>query len=55
MPLIWQDIEIETFVPWINNLGVEIPWINNSGVVVLWRGVTAWTPINTQSFVPSGP
>jgi hypothetical protein len=55
MPLIWQDIDVETYIPWINNLGNEIPWINNNGEVVLWRGVTAWLTINTQSFVPSGP
>ena len=58
MPLLWQDIDVETYIPWfslVDQIEVEIPWINNNGEVVLWRGTTAWLTINTQSFEPSGP
>jgi hypothetical protein len=55
MPIVWQDIDVEQYIPWINNLGAEIAWLNNNGEVIPWRAVTAWTTINTNSFVPSGP
>jgi hypothetical protein len=49
MPLLWQDIDVETYIPWINYLGAEVPWINNNGEVVLWRAVTSWGAIATAA------
>lgn len=46
---LWNDIDVEQYIPWINNAGTIISWINNDGVTILWLAVTSWGTISTAA------
>lgn len=52
---LWNDIDVGSYIDWVNTSNAVIPWINASGNIIEWRAITAWGVINTNSDFPAGP
>jgi len=52
---LWNDINVGSYIDWVNNANAVIQWTNSYGNIIEWRAVTAWETINTNADFPAGP